>query len=262
MLYGSNMTSNLRFALLVAGLYVVGAVPAIAASPAKNVTNQIGPKFGRGPLTKLSLQHFERATGVHYLRKLPFGYRNLADEPIGSAKMSELPREANRAAVRLRSMSDADLRALYGGKLRRGVTASMYLAKVPEIDGLGVFADKVILPGRMIGEFTGDHVVDVADPKYSVLLERKEDGKKVSIDARHRGNLTRWINHSNYPNAEIKLVTLGGVRHAIVVAIAPILAHQQIFLDYGGVSKAVSKELPRSRGATAPPPSVRADPYL
>ena len=75
------------------------------------------------------------------------------------------------------------------------------------IHGKGVFATTLIPKGTRIIEYKGVRIEeDAADEKYGddegthtflFLLENQ-----IVIDANHRGNSARWINHSCDPNCE------------------------------------------------------------
>jgi hypothetical protein len=213
-----------------------GAHVAAALTPTK-----ISIRSG-GKVTKQSVEQFTQLTGVRYQRKLKASYANLANEDIGSARMKDVPHE--NVVEYLKGLSPADLRALYGGKLRAGVTAKMYLGQVAQVHGFGVFAEEAILPGRAIGEFTGAIEPNGQDPKFAV--RKTVEGGHFSVNARHAGNYTRWLNHSSAPNAKIVWVTLGGVPHPMVVAIKAIQPHEQVFLDYRPPNPEKWKELPRT----------------
>jgi hypothetical protein len=252
---GNSMrASPFASALAVIVLAAPGLVRATGAPPG---VEKLGPRPGQGRLTRLAIAQLERRTGVRYRAKQTWGYSNLPGEVIGTARMQDFPQEPGHAVEHLRKLSDADLRALYGGKLRGGKTAAMYLSPVPQAKGRGVFAAQTILPGRFIGEFTGKREPNGTDPTYAV-----RDGTArgyLAINARHEGNLTRWINHSQRPNAELVWVTLGGTPHAAIVAIDKIEPHDQIFLKYG----TALPELPRTLEATlrvAEPPAKAATP--
>jgi len=69
---------------------------------------------------------------------------------------------------------------------------------------LGLKADADIYQGADIGEYVGDLVVEARDGnKEYMMLYRDDLTPPLFIDARLRGNLMRFVNHSCDPNAEV-----------------------------------------------------------
>jgi hypothetical protein len=121
---------------------------------------------------------------------------------------------------------------LYAQELCSGQTADLYLAKVNDEVGYGVFAGTDLEPGDWVGEYIG----------LARHRGKADKGNKYlykyalfsAIDARDLGNYTRWINHSKlHPNATDDFVFVNGYWHVVLVATAPIRKDQQVLFDYG-----------------------------
>lgn len=90
--------------------------------------------------------------------------------------------------------------------------------------GFGLFSNENILKGTFIGEYTGllhsckryDSDTIAVKSRYSVSYPSCDGG--FEIDASEYGNIIRFVNHSNLPNAEFKSVLLGGLVHIVCVS--------------------------------------------
>lgn len=97
--------------------------------------------------------------------------------------------------------------------------------------GYGVIANQDIPPGTFIGEYTGVVRKRTKDKENFYCFEYAIGDNWKSpfvIDAREKGNHTRFINHSNTPNAEPVSVYLNGAMHVILIALRPIRKGEQL----------------------------------
>lgn len=111
----------------------------------------------------------------------------------------------------------------------------------------GVFADQNIRPRQFVGEYTG--VVRKRTKsliKYNNYCLRYpislDDPKEFVIDAKHAGNFTRYINHSDEPNLEIIGIYISPFLRIIFRSLEPIAKGEQLTFDYGELFWEQSKE--------------------
>ncbi len=111
------------------------------------------------------------------------------------------------------------------------------IKKVNPLVGYGVFATTTILEFAFVGEYTG--VVrkrrfwkdSLNDYVFGYVIG-PEDTPWV-VDAREKGNFTRFINHSYEPNVTSKWIIVDGVAHIILFANRLIRPGEQLTYDYG-----------------------------
>ncbi len=100
--------------------------------------------------------------------------------------------------------------------------------------GLGLFALKRLRKGDIIGHYTGKRLTEeqannepYVNSRYLVWI-----CTDWYLDAQgHDGNYTKYINHSNTPNAE--LVTSTRWKSAKIRALKRIEPEEELFFDYG-----------------------------
>ncbi|MBI2743236.1 MAG: SET domain-containing protein-lysine N-methyltransferase [Chlamydiales bacterium] len=129
------------------------------------------------------------------------------------------------------------LGALFADDIERGAHNDFVIRWIDGKVGYGVFATKDMAPFAFVGEYTGEVRKRVRDDKrnsycFTYLIG---DEKKSSyiIDAEKKGNITRFINHSDTPNLEPISVFSGGVMHVILLTRTWIQKGQQLTYDYG-----------------------------
>jgi uncharacterized protein len=123
------------------------------------------------------------------------------------------------------------------------------IKKVSDFIGYGVYANEDIGAFKFIGEYVGilrKRRKKVIKGNYYCLRYSIEDfsEKKYVIDAKDYGNHTRFINHSNKPNCEIKTAFVDNIMHMIVVTSDSIKKDQQLTIDYGSLFWNQLKMLP------------------
>ena len=105
------------------------------------------------------------------------------------------------------------------------------------VHGRGVFATRAIPAGDTIFEYVGEvitweealrrHPHDPADPHHTFYFHI-DDGHV--IDGKHKGNSSRWINHSCAPNCEADQADDGRV---FVKALRDLEPGEELCYDYG-----------------------------
>ena len=127
--------------------------------------------------------------------------------------------------------------SLFEKELRQCKQAQIEIKQVNPLVGMGVFATKPISELTFIGEYTG--VVQKRHKRKDSLNDYvfgyvigPHDTPWV-IDARKKGNFTRFINHSDEPNLTSRWIISEGVGHVIFFANRKINTGEQLTYDYG-----------------------------
>ncbi len=178
----------------------------------------------------LSIDDFSKQMGISWLNALEFqtdGYiQKILKQSKRAMRKKELSIRAKWLGVR------------YKQEVSNGYMPKISIRYIDEHFGYGGFAEEDIAVGAYIGEYTG--IVR----KRRWRKDRKNDycfeytiGDWVYnpfiIDAKGKGNFTRYINHSEDPNVESLSVYVDEVMHIIFVALKPIKAGSQMCYHYG-----------------------------
>jgi hypothetical protein len=133
---------------------------------------------------------------------------------------------------------------------------SAHIEYIDDNVGFGVFADRDLVPGEFVGEYTG--VVRLRDTivngtyAYAYPPVATEEGELLlSIDAGSSGNITRFINHDPDESVLHEYDYFNGHWHVIYTVSRPISRGEQMCINYGdGYWKARQdppRELPKER---------------
>ena len=187
-----------------------------------NLSVKIKVKNTRGIVRSISPHDFRKKFGVQFTSCL------LIDKNCPPGARASRPL-LNPGSV-LSQNSNAN--PLYSDQIRQAVTANIYIGKVSDQVGFGVFAAEEIQPGQMIGEYTGlARLKKESDCSNAYIFNYVHN---AIIDASKRGNSMRFVNHSSRnPNASYKRVFVDGVEHVIFLAERQIAVDEQILFDYG-----------------------------
>jgi hypothetical protein len=162
--------------------------------------------------------------------KMPF-------QEIESAVKEIISREVKRQKIALLRAQDKHLKELAGvaAQVRaQGLPSYLVCKKLPHNLGYGIFLHPDAEPlkkGQVVGQYTGEtmlvpqHVSEDAlyafEPLSNILLTKIEQkiyhsrGRyhprrmySLHVDAKKKGNFTRFINHSEQPNVRAELVKI------------------------------------------------------
>lgn len=177
----------------------------------------------------ISLVSFEKITGTLFRPNLYFQEEKVRKKIIKQTRALYRKGELTRRQLWMGSY--------YRQEIESPFIPDVVFRWIDETVGWGLFADRAFRKGEFIGEYGG------------VLRKRKREDRKNSycfqyaiseehfpsynIDARDRGGVTRWINHSFQPNLLTTLATFDEVTHIILVVNEPIPKGAQLFYDYG-----------------------------
>lgn len=130
------------------------------------------------------------------------------------------------------------LGALYKPHIESGYIPKVRVQFIDKQIGYGLFAGQEFKPGDFIGEYTGEVKKNLFLNGFSneYVGEYALGGKdpvRFVIDARYKGNHTRFINHSDQPNASAITVISGGLLHVILRSEALISKGEELTFDYG-----------------------------
>lgn len=199
-------------------------------------------KNARGIIQCVTPAAFQKMFGVVYMSNL------LVDGGCPDPEHTEpallprkLPSESRRAYFEEQFVKINDDRPqdggsmkqwLYADQIRRGHAAKVYIAKVNDFVGYGLFAMEDLRAGELLGEYTGLARLwrnsDFTNPYVFNYVEG------AIVDASKRGNFTRFINHANQlANARYMRVIVDGVVHIIILAYQKIAKDEQILFNYG-----------------------------
>lgn len=102
--------------------------------------------------------------------------------------------------------------------------------------GYGLFALTNIQKGTLVTEYIGEVITK------GECMKRKKSAtghiyflaldKELYIDAAHKGNESRFINHSCDPNCEVQLWYVGEEPRAAIVAMRSIAPYEELSFDY------------------------------
>eukprot|EP01031_Cornospumella_fuschlensis_P040631 gene40631-49538_t len=102
--------------------------------------------------------------------------------------------------------------------------------------GYGLFADEDLEAGECLGEYTGvvsSHTSFDAVNMQAYCCQYSSCAGDTYINALEYGNIIRFINHSNSPNAELRSMDIDLVPHVICFTKERIRKDEQIFISYG-----------------------------
>lgn len=110
----------------------------------------------------------------------------------------------------------------------------LYLAFINETVGWGAFARRKIEKGELIGEYTGVVTWMGEGNAYTMFYVDLEDSSRIVIDATYYGNETRFINHSERPNASFEFAcSKQGMHQRVFIATRTIEEGDQVLTHYG-----------------------------
>lgn len=133
----------------------------------------------------------------------------------------------------------------YGPAIKKKAMAPIYIKKIDDTVGLGVFAARPIKKDDFIGEYAGvvqisgkyTHCYD-ADTGYEsdyswYYVDDLEDCPSLEINARQEGNEMRMINHGLAPNLTVEHTLYEGQWVLFFTAARDIDPDEQLLIHYG-----------------------------
>jgi SET domain-containing protein len=184
--------------------------------------------------TKSEIRAFFRRQGVRYLKRT-----RVAWKPLLSMNLRKSPYYREN-----RSLFEGLCRR-YGERIESGFLAPLYIRKISEAVGYGVFAGKALSEGDFIGEYAGVVQPETAgtgveeseggyESDYSwYYLDELPSGPTLEINGRWEGNILRYVNHGLSPNVSVEHTLCGGQWLIFFTAARDIGEDEQLLIDYG-----------------------------
>lgn len=129
---------------------------------------------------------------------------------------------------------------LYGPFLDRGFADDrrFYVSLVSSEMGYGAFSEVFVPAWTIVGEYVGIITNKSANTDYAWIyhskpLDAKGNPVKLRVNARSCGNLTRFVNHSDYPNCTVLHIPYKNKWRTIYVTNTNIMPGQELTVYYG-----------------------------
>jgi hypothetical protein len=127
-------------------------------------------------------------------------------------------------------------------RFQRSKYADLYVKETPG-KGHGLFPEQPIPKDSFIMEYVGELVSSKEILRRLAETNKHQSTKKshlyvmqlkanTFLDARSKGSISRFINHSCEPNCTIEMWTVGGHQRVGIFALRDIAAHEELSFDY------------------------------
>lgn len=174
-------------------------------------------------------QQFEKFFEIEYSAKLDF------DNPRIENKIKKLCIKAGKEGLLTRS--NIWYGYYYENEIKSHFIPDIYIKWIDTVKEFGLFANRNFLANAFLGEYTGNvrKYKKIIDDKNSYLFEYSIGYKKTAftIDAREKGSLIRFVNHSSFPNITPLSVYLDGAMHIIFRTNRLVKKDEELTYDYG-----------------------------
>lgn len=122
----------------------------------------------------------------------------------------------------------------YSREIEEGLHPRLAIRKVDDVKGFGLFAGQPLGAHFYVGEYTGVVMPDQGTSEYSVRYPKWAlQGSPLAIEAKERGNYTRFINHEEKePNLELVSVYWKGLARLIFLTTRSIKSGEELVFDY------------------------------
>lgn len=123
--------------------------------------------------------------------------------------------------------------------------------------GWGLFARNDVKKGEYLLEYVGEVITQAEGERRGEIDDARDRTylfnlcSDFAIDASRRGNKARFINHSDTPNCETKMLFVNGEQRIGFFAKEHIEAQSELFFDYN-LNEALENHLISKSGKTFP----------
>ena len=190
-----------------------------------------------GKILYYSPSKFQLLLGAEYISHLEFEDENLLQN---AKKWSQ-----NYAMYFLNTKEELWEQAYFAEEIRSGYVIDISICWIDDDIGYGIITNKDINKNAFIGEYTGvvrrktqtyftsnDYLWEIIPPPYYAVLWLK-DYLSCCVDAKPKGNYTRFINHSNDNNLETQYILCDDLLHVCFTSNKFIPAGSQLTYHYG-----------------------------
>lgn len=184
--------------------------------------------------TRPEITRFFEDNGLVYLERTRIAWRPLLSMDLSQREYYRQNREYFEETHRR-----------YARFIKDRYLAPVYIRRVDNKVGYGVFARASLEKDAFIGEYTG--VIQIAEEKagheldeggfesdYSwYYLEKIEEAPNLEINGRFEGNELRYVNHGDEPNVDVEHILIDGHWILFFKAARKIQANEQLLISYG-----------------------------
>jgi len=184
--------------------------------------------------SKKEIKQFFKRQGIIYLERTRIDWKPLLKKELSQSSYYKANEEEFK-----------ELSRTYGNHIENSLMAPLYIKKIDDTIGYGVFAAADISKDDFIGEYSG--VVQIADKlcddnedisgyetDYTwYYLDEIEGGPDLEINGRLEGNETRFINHSTNSNLDVEHTLHKGQWVIFFKAAKIIKKDEQLLINYG-----------------------------
>ncbi len=184
--------------------------------------------------TKKEIRNFFKKQGLTYLKRTRVVWKSLL-----SLKLDESPYYKDNQEEFERFSK------IYAKYIEKSHIAPIYIKKIDDKVGYGVFAAETIKKNDFIGEYTG--VVQAADENAGIeldeggyesdfswyYLDEIKECPNLEINGRFEGNEMRFLNHNIKPNIEVEHILHDGQWIIFFIAARGIKKDEQLLISYG-----------------------------
>jgi len=186
----------------------------------------------------ISFEEVGKVLGFHYISQSFFvSYEDLLSVKNACPWLFKLP---------LITRENWDWGRFFQERLSNGSLPPVFLQYIDDILGYSLFAAEDLEENLFIGEYVGAlREIDTKAPEinsYCLLYPSRFLAPHFFIDAKEKGNLLRFVNHSDRPNCKMICVITNGIIRPCLVSTRPILKGEALTFDY------------KNSGFTLPPP--------
>lgn len=165
--------------------------------------------------------------------------KNLVYEHIYEYEFDSLENyhDTQKQIQSLYTPKEVDLGNIFQQEIHNNYIAPSSIRWVSETAGYGLYSESNLGIGQFVGRYLGvikknNSYLTFSDYSYKYPTKDSID-RNFIIEAKEKGNITRFINHSFRPNLKPVYAYSQGLYHLIFITIKPIRIGEQFSYNYG-----------------------------